>query len=217
MTARLIVFTRFPRPGTTKTRLIPALGEDGAASLHREMTEHTLSVVDQATASAPFDVQIRYTGSTPQEMSGWLGAHREYVDQGEGDLGARMDRAVADAFDQSMDSAVVIGADCPDLSPETIRRAFDLIIRDDVVLGPALDGGYYLVGVRHAAWERARGPLFSNMAWSTSEVLTETVRRAHAAGLVHTRLDFLGDVDRPEDLIVWERARKKSHESKFGS
>ncbi len=207
MTARLLLFTRFPRPGTTKTRLIGLLGDQGAATLHREMTEHTLQVVDQATASAPFEVQIRYTGGTPAEMARWLGTHRQCVDQGDGDLGARMDRAAADAFDESTDSVVVIGSDCPDLNPGLIKRTFDLLIRTDVVLGPALDGGYYLVGIRRAAWERARRPLFSDMVWSTSEVLTETVRRIHAAGLDHTRLDFLGDVDRPEDLIIWERAR----------
>jgi uncharacterized protein len=217
MTARLILLTRFGRPGSAKTRLIPVLGAEGAAALHREMTEHTVRVVDQSTAQAPFEVQIRYTGSDHAEMASWLGTHRDYADQGAGDLGARMERAVADAFDQSADSVLLIGADCPDLSPEIIGRSFDLLIRHDVVLGPALDGGYYLLGIHHAAWERARKPLFSDMAWSTSEVLTETLRRIHAAGLEHTRLDFLGDVDRPEDLFLWERARKKNSHDKFGS
>jgi len=209
MNTRLIVFTRFPRAGSAKTRLIPLLGAAGAAALHRDLTEHTLGTVDRSAASVPCATQIRYTGSSPEEMAGWLGAHRDCVDQGDGDLGARMERALQDAFDQSVDRAVVIGADCPDLNAEIVKHAFDLLIRTDLVVGPALDGGYYLVGIRRSAWERSRGPLFSDMPWSTDEVLTETVRRAYAAGLQLARLDFLGDVDRPEDLIVWERARSK--------
>lgn len=209
MTTRLILFTRFPRPGSVKSRLIPTLGSEEAAALHRELTEHTLQTVDQAVIAVGFDLQVRFTGSSPAEMSDWLGTHRSCVEQGDGDLGTRMEAAVQDAFNESMERVVVIGADCPDLSPEILKRAYDLLIRADVVIGPALDGGYYLVGVRRSAWDRCRKPLFSKMAWGTDEVLTETVRRAHAAGLDLARLDFLGDVDRPADLIVWERARIK--------
>jgi rSAM/selenodomain-associated transferase 1 len=211
MTARLILFTRFPRPGSAKSRLIPTLGSEGAAALHRELTEHTLRTVDQSLVSVGFDLQVRYTGASPEEMSDWLGAHRICVPQGDGDLGTRMEAAVQDAFAESMERVVVIGADCPDLSPEILKRSFDLLIRSDVVIGPALDGGYYLVAVRRSAWERCRRPLFSNMPWGTDEVLTETLRRAHSTGLELARLDVLGDVDRPEDLIVWERARENKH------
>ncbi len=207
MSARLILFTRFPRPGEAKTRLIPTLGPEGAAQLHRELTAHTLGTVDQSTALHPMDVEIRYTGASVDEMSEWLGTRRTYADQGDGDLGNRMDRAADAAFESSMDRVVIIGADCPELSPSLLNRAFDLLISRDIVLGPALDGGYYLIGVRHTAWQRARKPLFADMPWGTDDVLTETLRRTHAAGLAVARLDFLGDVDRPADLVLWEWVR----------
>lgn len=207
MTARLILFTRFPRAGAAKTRLIPVLGDAGAAAVHRELTEHTLSTMDQSASTFSFEAEIRYTGGSPADMAGWLGPHRLYVDQGAGALGARMERAAADAFDSGVNQVVIIGADCPELSPGILKRAFDLLIRQDVVLGPATDGGYYLVGIRQSAWERARHPLFADIPWSTADVLTETVRHAHAAGLEVARLNYLGDVDRPEDLVLWERIR----------
>jgi rSAM/selenodomain-associated transferase 1 len=206
MSDRLLVFTRYPRPGAVKTRLVERLGAEGAAQLHRELTEHTLHRVEQGTTFGTFEAEVRFTGATPQEMEQWLGTHRRYVDQGDGDLGARLERAFADAYAQGSNRVVVIGTDCPDLSPGILARAFDLLIHTDLVVGPALDGGYYLLGIRHPAWDRARR-LLSDMPWGTDAVLTETVRRAQATGLELARLDFLSDVDRPEDLIVWERIR----------
>jgi len=143
-------------------------------------------------------------------MTGWLGAHRACVPQGEGDPGRRMDRAADAAHGADLGQVGIIGSDCPELNPGLLKRAFDLLISFDVVLGPALDGGYSLVGIRSAAWERSRRPLFTNIPWGTTDVLTESVRRTHAAGLEVARLEFLGDVHRPKALILWKRVSRNT-------
>ncbi len=207
MSARLILFTRFPRPGEAKTRLIPALGPRGAAHLHRDLAEHTLRTLDEAASAVPCVLDLRYTGASEAEMRGWLGTDRRYLDQGSGDLGSRLALAMGAAFEAAAQRVVIVGTDCPELNRTHLEQAFGRLLQVDLVLGPAWDGGYYLVGLRRAAWARARGPLFSNMPWSTRLLLAESVSRARAAGLEVAQLEPLGDVDRPEDLALWERLR----------
>ncbi len=191
----LLVFTRYPEPGKTKTRLIPLLGLQGAAELHRQMTEATLKKVK---VLKDVSVVICYTGTTVVSMKSWLGNGLDYREQCQGDLGERMYDALSASFTLVSDShVVIIGTDCPDLSPAIINQAFQSLSSHDLVLGPALDGGYYLIGVRSAIAQ-----LFQGIPWGTEKVFTQTQATAKALGLRVFELPLLRDIDRPEDLIL---------------
>lgn len=200
MTDRLIIFTRYPEPGKAKTRLIPALGAEGAAHLHQQMAEHTLQQARSLQSLRPIEIEIRFAGGTTANMTTWLGADLSYQPQGEGDLGDRMARAFQAGFEDSCASIVLIGTDCPDLDVDLLDQAFRELQQHDLVLGSAADGGYYLIGLRSAAPK-----LFQAVPWSTSEVLQQTVTIAQQLGLTIAYLPMLSDIDRPEDLPIWEK------------
>ena len=198
---RLIVFTRYPEPGKVKTRLIPTLGEVGAARLHRDMTTHTLAWARELSGRDGTSVEVRFEGGSRASMREEFGAAVRYVPQGPGNLGARMARAVDEAVAAGAGSIVIVGTDCPEMTLEIARRAFDGLQLRDLVLGPARDGGYYLIGLR-----RTLPKLFRNIPWGTAEVLSATLRRANELRASYLLLEELSDVDRPEDLPVWEQA-----------
>lgn len=194
---RLVIFARFPVPGTAKTRLIPALGPAGAARLQDAMTRHTLC---QAAGVADVaDVEVRFTGCDAAAMSHRYsrrfagaagGTEVRYEPQGDGDLGDRLARATAGGG-----PVVVVGTDCPALTADLLRTALAELSRHDVVLGPATDGGYYLI-----ALGRPAPTLFAGIDWSTDRVLAQTRAAAEVAGLSVAVLPPLSDVDEPEDL-----------------
>ncbi len=200
MTQQLTVFTRYPEPGKTKTRLIPALGEEGAANLQRQMTEYTISQVKQLRQILAIDVEIRFTGGNEDLMGKWLGSDLLYNCQGEGDLGEKLSRCVDNAIAQEVQSLIIIGIDCPDVNPEILNQAFNSLQSYDLVIGPATDGGYYLIGLRCSMPELFSHKLFSNISWGTSEVLKQTIYIAQQLNLSHDLLPTLSDIDRPEDL-----------------
>lgn len=184
---RIIVFTRFPVPGHAKTRLIPALGADGAAELQRRMTEFTIKQVRQTGIK----MEIRFTGGSESQMREWLGPDGKYTHQGPGDLGARMARAFADAFNDGAEKVLVVGSDCPDNRTENMLKALKSMDDTRCVLGPATDGGYYLIGLREPCPE-----LFRDVDWGTERVFKQT-----AGKLDHyTVLPALSDVDKPGDI-----------------
>ncbi len=197
---RLIVFTRYPEPGKSKTRLIPALGPEGAADLHRQMCEHTLSWARRMQSGSAVSVEFYIDGEGQDRFRKWLGDDVLYRPQGKGTLGARMNRAFQDSFRAGMAKVIIVGTDCPGISEGLVHGAFGALEKNDLVLGPANDGGYYLIGLRRAAEE-----LFKGIPWGTEEVLTHTRRVAQSLGLRTFLLDPLGDVDRPEDLWLWEK------------
>jgi len=192
---QLLVMTRLPRPGMAKTRLIPALGEEGAARLHAELARRTAAVAATLAASRGCSVEIRYTGGPNDAARAWLPGPFRFADQGEGDLGERLKRAFADSFRQGYTRVCAIGTDCPGLTPGIIARALDRLTRAEVVLGPAHDGGYYLVGCRRFLPE-----LLTAIPWGSGEVLAATLEKAEQLGVSHQLLPTLHDVDRPEDL-----------------
>lgn len=201
---QLIVFTRYPQPGKAKTRLIPALGAEGAATLQRQMTEYTLKQVRRWENANGGVSEIWFAGSAEpdhdrQQMQTWLGNDRTYQVQASGDLGTRMSQAFAAAFAAGMKRVVTIGTDCPQLDADRISEAFAALHNHDLVLGTATDGGYYLIGLRQPIPE-----LFEGIEWSTSAVLQQTIEIANSLGLKTACLAPLSDIDRPEDLPVWE-------------
>ncbi|MEJ2656105.1 MAG: TIGR04283 family arsenosugar biosynthesis glycosyltransferase [Desulfobacterales bacterium] len=208
---RLIIFTRYPEPGNTKTRLIPVLGTKGAADLQRKMTEHTLLQVFGMAASNELTIEIRYNGGNEDLMGRWLGFEFEYAAQGSGDLGERMRRAFEDAFRSGASAAIAIGTDIPDLTGNVIKKAFAVLKQKEMVLGPAKDGGYYLIGFPKSAFSPAAANLFAGIKWGKSDVLEKTIKIATDLGLSYSLVDDLHDLDRPEDLFIWERRQNARH------
>ncbi len=196
----LAVFAKFPAPGHAKTRLIPALGAQGAADLHERMVRLTLARVDELRRARGVGAEVWHTGNDAADFAGLFGGTFLYRQQAGADLGARMLHAFRVML-RDASAAVIIGTDCPELSAAVLRSAFDELQRHDLVLGPATDGGYYLIGLR-----RPVPGLFDGMTWSTDGVLAETLGRARALGLSVHLLPTLDDVDDPGDLPVWEQA-----------
>ncbi|MEE9500863.1 MAG: TIGR04282 family arsenosugar biosynthesis glycosyltransferase, partial [Candidatus Aminicenantaceae bacterium] len=159
---RLIIFSRYPFPGRVKTRLIPALGDDGAASLHDAMTLHTLRWADSLCNQDSEVLEIRYDGGTSSQMQHWLGRERQYVEQGDGDLGQRMERAFQKNFQKKCRHVVLVGTDCPQMTAFHVKEAFFALKIHDMVIGPSEDGGYYLIGLSQIAPE-----LFASIEWGT--------------------------------------------------
>ena len=190
----LIIFTRYPEPGKTKTRLIPLLGVEGAANLQRQMTENTLMQVGKLQSYRPIDLEVYFTGSTPEQIQAWLGANISYRQQCGDDLGMRMMSAFEVSFAAGMSGVIIIGTDCLDLDDQIMARGFELLERHDLVLGPAQDGGYYLIGLR-----RLFPQLFVGIDWGTSQVRQQTVDIAQKLNLAIAYLPILYDIDRPED------------------
>ncbi len=191
----LIIFTRYPEPGKTKTRLIPALGELGAAQLHRRMAEHT---VQQAKAvSCP--IEVWYVGGTKELMQDWLGTDLRYQEQPAGDLGDRMCAAFRSAFEQGYRSVIIIGTDCPGITTALLAQSFAELQNQVVAIGPAIDGGYYLIGLQRLVPE-----LFQGITWSTATVFAETLAIIDRLQLSIWRLPPLPDIDLPADLPYLE-------------
>ncbi|MCP2729566.1 TIGR04282 family arsenosugar biosynthesis glycosyltransferase [Limnofasciculus baicalensis] len=192
---RLIIFTRYPQPGKTKTRLIPILGAEGAANFQRQMTEYTITEVKSLVATHPLSIEVHFAGGNVQLMETWLGGDIIYRQQGEGDLGRRMMSAFDISFAAGMSGAIIIGTDCLDLNAKLMDEAFQLLSHNDLVLGPAADGGYYLIGLRRLIPE-----LFVGIDWGTSQVRQQTIEIAQTLNLAIAYLPILNDIDRPEDL-----------------
>jgi uncharacterized protein len=195
----LIIFTRYPEPGKTKTRLIPALGSVGAANLQRQMTERTIFQVQELQKTTPISWEVRFAGGNYQLMQEWLGRDLVYHIQGEGDLGARMERSLIQAFASGAAQVVIIGIDCPGINPDILNQAFEQLHTYDLTLGPAMDGGYYLIGLRRLIPE-----LFGNIDWGTSQVLQQSVDIAEKLKISLNYLPVLADVDTPADLPIWQ-------------
>jgi rSAM/selenodomain-associated transferase 1 len=203
----LIIFTRHPEPGRTKTRLIPVLGAAGAADLQRRMTEHLIARAAGLVQNGLVTIEIRFEGGGVDQMAAWLGGRWTYRPQGEGDLGRRMGRAFAEAFKGGAQTAVIVGTDIPDISTAILTEAFDRLADHDLVIGPAADGGYYLIGTRCERLADLQPVLLGPVAWGTDSVFQDTLSALAPSGVTIHLLPRLRDVDRPEDLPVWETAR----------
>ncbi len=201
---RLIIFSRYPFPGRVKTRLIPALGDDGAASLHDAMTLHTLRWADSLCNQDSEVLEIRYDGGTSSQMQHWLGRERQYVEQGDGDLGQRMERAFQKNFQKKCRHVVLVGTDCPQMTAFHVKEAFFALKIHDMVIGPSEDGGYYLIGLSQIVPE-----LFVSIEWGTEKVFEKTMERAKQRNLSVRVLGRLSDVDTPDDLPVWDKVSNK--------
>jgi uncharacterized protein len=196
---RILVFARAPVAGRCKTRLIPALGAQGAAALHRALVRRTL-----AAACASGTAVELWCG--PDTAHGFFAAcRRDYGvrlrRQPAGDLGRRMALALACALREGAGSAVLVGSDCPGLTLKDFRTAFAALARRDAVLQPSHDGGYVLIGARHLERRALTG-----IAWSSGRELAETRRRMARMGLSLGEQTPLVDIDTPQD---YRKARRR--------
>jgi uncharacterized protein len=198
---RLIVFSRFPTPGRAKTRLISALGEAGASRVQRLLTTRTVALARRWKRFPELELEVCYDGGSRAAIKRWLGAGVSYVHQAGGNLGARMHSALERALADGAGAAVLIGTDLPELSEEVLRSAFIKLEDNDVVLGPAGDGGYYLVGLRLSARH-----IFTGIEWGSPHVFEQTVARVSEAGLSLGLTAKLADLDNPDDLFHAEAA-----------
>lgn len=190
----LIVLAKAPVPGYAKTRLAKALGDEGAARIASRLLAHTLQ---SALAAAVGPIQLCCAPDTthPQFMLARQHPGISLCSQGEGDLGERMERAVARGL-AAHRTVLLIGTDAPGLHGGVLRRAAAALHRHDAVAAPASDGGYVLIGL-----SRPAPGLFTEVAWSTAEVMAQTRARAAMLGLSLCELPPLHDVDEPEDLV----------------
>jgi rSAM/selenodomain-associated transferase 1 len=199
----LIVMTRLPREGRNKSRLIPALDAAGATAFHDRLARHTFAVASSfCSAGNNRKLMIHIEGGTPAEARDWLGDDTlNCHEQPDGDLGKRMDTATTDAFAAGAEKVIVIGTDCPSLDEATIADAERKLDGHDLVFGPALDGGYYLIGLRQPCPE-----VFESIPWGGDGVLAASLGAARNHGRDTALLQPLADVDRPEDIPAAEEA-----------
>lgn len=195
LTATVVaIMAKTPRAGSVKTRLCPPLTASEAAALYRCFL---LDKIEQVRGLGSAQAAIAYTPPDGRREFEVLAPDFLLVDQRDGDLGARLAQSFASLFASGYTAALAIDSDTPTLPTSFLRDAVRLVRTPavDVVLGPTEDGGYYLVGLRAPQTE-----LFCDIAWSTTGVLAETIRRANAKGLTIACLPPWSDVDTPADL-----------------
>jgi uncharacterized protein len=190
---RTLVLAKAPRPGFAKTRLIPRLGEAGAAALARRMLDHML-----ASASSAGIGPVELCASPAVTEDAWgdivLPAGISCSTQGDGDLGDRMARH-ARRIIQAGESLLLVGTDCIELDAHTLRAAAHALQDHDCVMHPTFDGGYALLGLR-----RYDDSLFTQIAWSTDSVARITIERVAQLGWSFHQAEMLHDIDEPADL-----------------
>ncbi len=188
----LIIFARAPVVGGVKTRLIPALGAEGACALH---TACVLDVCERHARAAPPHREVVVWRAGEPDAPFWAQLGLPQRDQAGPDLGVRMAAALAVELSRAT-RVVILGTDSPTLDPARVDDAFRALDRVDVVLGPAEDGGYYLLGARGGV-----PPVFHGPSWGGDRVLADTLDLLTAAGLRYERVEACFDVDRPADLV----------------
>ena len=192
VTRLLIVFVKAPTPGQVKTRLLSVLSPGQAADLYRALVEDTLRAVAALRGITP---AIAYAADATFPNLSWLGESYVTMLQRGRTLGERLIQAFAWAFEQDAKEVVVLGSDAPTLSPGWIRQAFQALQQADVVVGPTVDGGYHLIGLK-----RPHPELLTRMPWSTPRLFRQTVSRIEQAHLRLHALTPVADLDTPDDL-----------------
>lgn len=200
----LLFFTRFPHAGAVKARLATDIGNANALAAHDAMTRYCLDAADAAAVTMGASLHLLTTGASPAAAADWLGMGHRYIDQGDGDLGDRVARALRHSIARGARRIVVVGSDCPALSAEDIVAGFQLLTSHDVALGPATDGGFYLLGI-NANLALRLSLLLVDLPWGTDCARSVLERNAMRHGIRIGRLPLLSDVDRLADIdpIRW--------------
>jgi hypothetical protein len=194
-TQKLVIMLKAPRPGSVKTRLARALGDEPACAAYRELVECLL-----ANLASIVPVELRYApDDAPAEIAPWLAPGWSSAPQGPGDLGQRLRSAVQQAFTPGPARLVIVGSDCPWVTGQDIHDAWRALKDHDLVLGPARDGGYWLIGLN-----RPELALFDGVTWSSSEVFQQTLACARRLDLKVHILRSLSDVDEEADWFAFK-------------
>ncbi len=195
---KLIIFTKYPTPGKVKTRMISALGEKGAANLHKRLLDFTLNTVQLFSTRQQVDIEIEFVGCGLRKMQRWLGPAKSYAKQVGDDLGKKMNQAFIKGFEQGADKILIIGTDCPEMTVDDLICGFEKLDHADLVLGPAFDGGYYCIGLKAPTPQ-----IFNDIAWGSDCVFDQTMAKAAQRGSIVRLLPKHHDIDRPADLDTW--------------
>jgi len=192
-TVRIVIFAKAPIAGAVKTRLIPALGAQGAARLAHRMLTHTVAEA-VAAGAGPVELCVSPSPIASVWQSVALSTNVSWSDQSHGDLGTRMARAVR-RVTEAGESIVLIGTDCPQLDRSLLRAAASSLQHYDATISPTTDGGYVLLGLR-----RYDPALFRDIVWSTPTVASETLSRLTQLGWTVQHNPIVRDIDQPDDL-----------------
>ena len=190
----VIIFIKNPVKGKVKTRLAATIGDDMALATYRKLLKHTLNIVEHVAA----DKFIFFSDSIDESI-GYANTPVHKTVQSGNDLGEKMKKAFVQLFKSGYKRVSIIGTDCPGITANILEGTYSKLNNSDVVIGPANDGGYYLLGIKemHSA-------LFEKIAWSTSAVLQSTIERCNTNNLSYSLLLALSDVDEEKDLVHLE-------------
>ena len=193
---KLIIFSKYPEPGKSKTRLIKALGNEKSSYIHKLLAERTFKIALNVKSLLNIDIEIHYSGGNASLWKKWLNNSIKIKAQIKGDLGQKMSFSFKNAFEKGFEKVVLIGTDCPPLCETDLVESFNRLNNNNLVLGPAVDGGYYLIGLT-----KFNSILFNNIKWGKSDVLNKTLSNAKKKWIKYSLLRLLFDIDRPEDLV----------------
>lgn len=190
----LIIFIKYPEAGKVKTRLAKDIGDTEAAEIYSQMTR---TIIERTSDPANYSTIIFYDPpEKEQEVKEWINKKElSYLPQLGNTLGERISSAFKEVYSSGTDKALIIGSDCVDVDKEILNKAIEALNTTDVILGPAEDGGYYLLGLNKYTPE-----IFQDIQWSTERVLEETIQKINTNGLKYELLKTLKDVDTVDDL-----------------
>lgn len=194
----LIIFVKNKIHGKVKTRLAAGIGPEKAMEVYEQLLEHT----HKASRCLPFQ-KIVYFSDQPEKDSLWGDGNFSLSTQSAGDLGKKMYDAFNNQFSQGAESVCIIGSDTFEISQDILKEAFRVLENKDVVIGPAKDGGYYLLGMKELQPE-----LFRNKPWSTESVLTQTLADIQLLNLSYSLLPLLNDIDHKEDWLAYRQQQR---------
>jgi len=189
----LIIFLKYPEKGKVKTRLTKDIGNEKALLIYKKLVSRLLDQIDRNN----YDISIYfYPENKKNEVKKWIHLPDvKYLPQSGEDLGIRMLNAFRHSISLKYAKTVIIGTDCLELTNSLLSKSFDLLDDSDLVLGPATDGGYYLIGLKAVV-----ETIFQDIQWSTEKVLKQTINKAKEIKLSYKFLDFNNDIDTLEDL-----------------
>ena len=186
----ILVFVKNPILGHVKTRLAKSIGDSKALQVYQSLLQITKNV----TEALPCDRQVWYSQSVEENDLWDKNIYSKFLQKGD-DLGKRMQFAFEQAFEDGYSKVIIIGSDCPDLSPQLINKAFEALNNHQTVIGPSEDGGYYLLGMKHYY------PfLFEDKKWSHDSVFQDTVNQMKNHSISFKQLPVLNDIDTESDL-----------------